>query len=137
MEGCIMLIMWRSEQHGNSLNHCPQAGNVELTRWGVSILWIISHEPPLGSAPQWRLSETTSSGNTSAVSCRVPCSSLTRGLYLGYKTRPARPLRIRSLTLLDLCHMDGKKEQTLMAEFILYITLHGQRSGRTHELRGC
>lgn len=29
-----------------------------------------------------------------------------------------------------------KKEQTLMAEFILYITLHGQRSGRTHELRG-
>lgn len=29
-----------------------------------------------------------------------------------------------------------RKGQTLMAEFILYITLHGQRSGRTHELRG-
>lgn len=60
------------------------AGNVGLTRWDVSTMWIISHEPPLGSAPQWRLSATMSSGSTSATSCRVPCSSLTRGLYLGW-----------------------------------------------------
>lgn len=29
-----------------------------------------------------------------------------------------------------------RKEQTPMAEFIMYITLHGQHSGRTHERRG-
>lgn len=77
---------WRGSYHVHSFIICnfSSVGNVELTRWDVSIMWIISHEPPLGSAPQWRLSATTSSGSTSATSCRVPCSSLTRGLYLGW-----------------------------------------------------
>lgn len=41
-------------------------------------------------------------------------------------------------TLIDcycLCFFQ-RSERTPMAEFILYITLHGQHSGRIHEHRG-
>lgn len=135
MAGCILSITWKREQRGNALNPCPLAGSVVSTRWGGSTLLITSLEPPHGSAPQWRQCVTMSSGSTNAASYRAPCSSSIRGLFSGYKIR-FQPLRIRNLILLGLCHMDGRREQTRMGEFILYITQRGQHSGKTHEHRG-
>lgn len=66
------------------LFHLCSAGSVASTRWAGSTSWITSHGPPRGSAPPWRRCETTNSGNTSAASCRAPCSSSTRGSYSGW-----------------------------------------------------
>lgn len=54
------------------------------TLWVGFTLWITSLEAPHGSGPPWRRCVTTSSGSTSAVSCREPCNSSTRDLYSGW-----------------------------------------------------
>ncbi|KAL0157582.1 hypothetical protein M9458_045658, partial [Cirrhinus mrigala] len=58
-------------------------GSGVRTRWAGCILWTTLAEPPRGSGPQWRRCETTSSGSTSAISCREPCSSSTKDSSLG------------------------------------------------------
>lgn len=133
MVECTTWIMLKKEQRGIGQSLFLQAGSAELTTWAGFITLTTSPGRRRGSGRRWSPSGITSSGSSSAASSREPCSSSTRDSYMG--TRIFHPHRTKSLILLALCHMDGKRELTAMAECILSITTHELLSGKTPGVR--